>query len=46
MAKGYWIATIDVKDPEAYRAYVAANALAIRRPVADGELVIVEGYEG
>lgn len=26
MAKGYWIARIDVSDPEAYQRYVAANA--------------------
>ena len=26
MARGYWIAQVDVTDPEAYRAYVAANA--------------------
>ncbi|MGZ8260363.1 MAG: DUF1330 domain-containing protein [Caldimonas sp.] len=26
MAKGYWIARVDVKDLEAYKAYVAANA--------------------
>ena len=25
MAKGYWIARIDVADMEGYRAYVAAN---------------------
>jgi uncharacterized protein (DUF1330 family) len=24
--KGYWIARIDVTDPEGYQAYVAANA--------------------
>jgi len=27
MAKGYWIARVDVADPEGYKAYVAANAL-------------------
>ena len=26
--KGYWIALVDVTDPEAYKAYVAANAVA------------------
>jgi uncharacterized protein (DUF1330 family) len=28
MAKGYWIASIAVTDPEQYKAYVAANAVA------------------
>ncbi|HEV3044714.1 MAG TPA: DUF1330 domain-containing protein [Roseiarcus sp.] len=27
MPKGYWIAHVDVSDPEAYKAYVAANAV-------------------
>jgi uncharacterized protein (DUF1330 family) len=27
MTKGYWIAHVDVNDPEAYKAYVAANAI-------------------
>jgi uncharacterized protein (DUF1330 family) len=27
MAKGYWIAHVDVSDPQAYKAYVAANAV-------------------
>jgi len=26
MAKGYWIARVDVNDAEKYKAYVAANA--------------------
>ena len=26
MPKGYWIARVDVSDPDAYRKYVAANA--------------------
>ena len=28
MAKGYWIARVDVADPERYKDYVAANAAA------------------
>ncbi|MBK5960955.1 hypothetical protein CCR97_22520 [Rhodoplanes elegans] len=26
MPKAYWIGRVDVQDPEAYKAYVAANA--------------------
>lgn len=26
MPKGYWIARIDIADPDRYKAYVAANA--------------------
>jgi uncharacterized protein (DUF1330 family) len=26
MSKGYWVARVDVTDPERYKAYVAANA--------------------
>ena len=28
MPKGYWIVRVDITDPEAYKAYVAANAAA------------------
>ena len=31
MAKGYWVVHVDVSDPEAYKAYVAANAVAFRK---------------
>jgi uncharacterized protein (DUF1330 family) len=31
MAKGYWIASVDITDPEGYQAYVAANAEAFRK---------------
>ncbi len=31
MAKGYWIAGIDVTDPEGYKEYVAANAAAFHK---------------
>jgi uncharacterized protein (DUF1330 family) len=31
MAKGYWIARVDVADPEGYKAYVAANAEPFRK---------------
>lgn len=30
MAKGYWIARVDVADAETYKQYVAANALPLR----------------
>ena len=29
--KGYWIAHVDVSDPEAYKRYIAANAAAFRK---------------
>ena len=97
MAKAYWVARVDVTDPEQYQHYIAANAaafakfggrflvrggrsevvdgqgrqrnvviefaswqqardcwdspeyqhaLALRRPVSDADVVIVEGYDG
>jgi uncharacterized protein (DUF1330 family) len=30
MSKGYWIARVDVADPEQYKAYIAANAEPLR----------------
>jgi uncharacterized protein (DUF1330 family) len=97
MARGYWIARIDVHDPEGYKEYIALNqapiaahggrflvrggdaltvegterqrnvviefpsyqaaldcmnsegyqaALAVRRKYSEGEVVVVEGYDG
>ena len=97
MAKGYWIARLDISDPDAYGKYIAANAeplakfgakflvrggdfeikegnarqkqvvlefadhatalacyespeyqaaLKLRENVSDGDLLIVEGYDG
>ena len=48
MAKGYWIARVDVTDPEAYQAYVRANAVAFakfgtRFLVRGGDYKAVEG---
>jgi uncharacterized protein (DUF1330 family) len=31
MAKGYWVAQVEVTDPEGYQAYVAANQVAFRK---------------
>jgi len=31
VAKGYWVARVDVADPERYKAYVAANAEPFRK---------------
>jgi len=31
MPKGYWLGRVDVADPEAYKAYVAANAEPFRK---------------
>lgn len=31
MAAGYWVAQIDVTDPEGYKAYVVENANAFRK---------------
>lgn len=31
MTKGYWVAHIDIDDPQAYAAYRAANAVAFAK---------------
>jgi uncharacterized protein (DUF1330 family) len=31
MSKGYWIARVDVTNPDAYKGYVAANAVAFKK---------------
>ncbi len=31
MAKAYWIARVDVTDPDGYKDYVAANAVAFSK---------------
>jgi uncharacterized protein (DUF1330 family) len=31
MTKAYWIARVDVADPEKYKAYVAANAEPLKK---------------
>ena len=31
MPRGYWIAHIDVSDPEGYKSYISANAIALAR---------------
>ena len=40
MAKGYWIARLDVTDPEVYKSYVAANGPAL---AAFGARFLVRG---
>jgi uncharacterized protein (DUF1330 family) len=31
MAKGYWIAHVTISNPEGYKDYVAANAIAFKK---------------
>lgn len=48
MAKGYWIAHVDVRDPEVYKQYIAANAAPFaeygaRFLVRGGDQTVMEG---
>ena len=48
MAKGYWIAAVDVSDPDAYTKYMEANAVAFakyggRFLVRGGTFEVMEG---
>jgi uncharacterized protein (DUF1330 family) len=49
--KGYWLAHVTVRDPEGYKAYVAANAIAFdkygaRFLVRGGDSEAVRGLDG
>ncbi len=48
MARGYWLAQVDVRDPEPYKNYVAALQVVLRKfggryVVRAGETEVVEG---
>jgi uncharacterized protein (DUF1330 family) len=48
MAKGYWVVSVDVSDPEGYKLYIAENAKAFRKYGArfltrGGKSEVVEG---
>ncbi len=50
MAKGYWIAHVEVTDPERYKDYVTANAAAFakyggRFVIRGGEHTVMEGNQ-
>jgi len=49
--KGYWMAMIDVRDPDIYRRYIEANAQAFAKygatfPVRAGQYTNPEGSTG
>ena len=49
--KGYWIAHVNITDPERYKDYVAANAIAFKKynarfVVRAGEAIVPKGGLG
>ena len=53
MAKGYWIAHVTVNDPDGYKQYIAANAVAFKKYGArfivrggENEIVAGSGLQG
>lgn len=49
--KGYWMAMVDVRDPDTYKKYIEANAAAFARygakfPVRAGQYASPEGPTG
>jgi uncharacterized protein (DUF1330 family) len=51
MAKGYWIAHVNVRDPEGYKQYIAANAAPLKKfgarfLVRSGKSELVYGKPG
>jgi len=40
MSKGYWIVRVDIADQEQYKAYVAANAIPLKKY---GARILVRG---
>lgn len=49
--KGYWIAMVDVTDPETYKKYIASNGVAFAKygatfPVRGGRHTCPEGPAG
>lgn len=49
--KGYWIAHVDITDPERYKDYVAANAVAFKKynarfVVRAGDAIVPKGDLG
>jgi uncharacterized protein (DUF1330 family) len=48
MAKGYWIVSVDVSNPESYKLYIAENRNAFRKYgarflIRGGKREVVEG---